>query len=195
MCSLPPSHALLLHIFSCAPWRARAHGQCRLVCQCWGHTHRAPLCCLNSPAKTHVPSPGDTRIPTQHGHGRTPVPVPLGPVSCSTGSLIVPVSSVRPSHGAQRHRTRARAGGPTCDPLGATGSKHSSGVTPTCVHRPPPMHTYVVAAAPSLHMDEADTQPRTRATPQCLHGPPWPPSHLPTHKGTAHTLSQPHLSL
>lgn len=108
------------------------------------HLYRAPLPCLGSSAKTHVPSPGDTRVPTQHGpgHSRTPVPVPLGPVSCSTGSLIVPVSSVRPSHGAQRHHTRARARSPACDPLGATGSEHGSGGdTHVCTDPHPCAHT------------------------------------------------------
>lgn len=40
----------------------------------------------------------------------------------------------------------------------------------------------MVATAHSLHMHEANRQPRTRVTPQCLHGPRLPPSSFPPTK-------------
>lgn len=135
------------------PWRTAAHGQCRRVCHCWGHALTQGTTTLpGPPCKDTCPIPRGHKSPMQYGpgHGRTPVTAPLGPVSCSTGSLIVPVSSVRPLHGAQRHHTRARARSPACDPLGATGSKHGSGgehprvcTDPhPCAHTWWPLHTH-----------------------------------------------------
>lgn len=63
---LPPSSlcTAVAHFHPCPHGGQRHMGSAGVFATAGGmHLHRAPLRCLGRPAKTHVPSPGDTRVP------------------------------------------------------------------------------------------------------------------------------------
>lgn len=189
-CHLLPACFCCTLVPVCLQRTAHAHGHCRPET----HTNTGHCHTIQAALQSHMSHSQGTRgSPCSTAMATAPPQAlfPLGAVSCSAGSHIVPaargVSARHPSHRAQQHGTRARGRSIASVPPGMAQdvSTHPCAQTCMCVH------THAATAARSLHT-HALTHSYMHT---CLHGPPLPPSHLPTCKGTTHAVAHPHTPL
>lgn len=176
----PPARLLLLHARAGMPaenstctWSLQARDT---------HKHRALPHHPGSPAKPHVPFPGDTRVPMQHSHGHGSPSGPVPPwgcfLQCRKPHCSCSPWCFRPPSLAQGSAARHTCEGPQhrlCPTGHGTGCEHPSVRTDLHVRA----HSCGDCCTLTTHTC-ADTQLHA-------HMPPWatiasqPPSHLQRH--------------